>query len=63
MARGLISEVLSLAAECGTSLKAYEVAAQHMAMVEAHAGLTGDISGIYGAIRQESGLRFENQEP
>ena len=63
MARGLISEVLSLATECGTSLRAYEVASQHMAMVEAYAGSTGDISGIYGAIRQESGLRFENQEP
>ena len=62
MARGLASEVLSLATDCGASLKAYEVAGQHMAMVEAHEGPTGDVTGIYGVIRQESGLRFENQE-
>lgn len=31
-----------------------------MEMVKDHAGASGDISGIYGAIRLESGLDFEN---
>ena len=34
-----------------------------MEMVQEHAGLAGDISGIYGAVRVESGLQFENQDP
>ena len=31
-----------------------------MEMVKDHAGASGDISGIYGAVRQESGLEFES---
>ena len=32
-----------------------------MKVVKKYAGLAGDISGIYGAVRMESGLAFENQ--
>ena len=32
----------------------------HMEMVEKYAGAKGDIAGIYGAVRMESGLKFEN---
>lgn len=59
MAIHLAGQVLGLAAGCGARLKSYEVADQHMKMVHTHAGPKGDISGIYGAVRQESGLPFE----
>ena len=32
----------------------------HMEMVEKYAGAKGDIAGIYGVVRMESGLKFEN---
>ncbi|KAI4191318.1 MAG: hypothetical protein LQ348_003539 [Seirophora lacunosa] len=62
MARHLAGEVLALAAASGTKLKAYEAGYKHMEMVQSHAGEKGDISGIYGAVRQESGLAYENSE-
>ena len=54
------SIVLRLSQESGTSLKSYEEGIKHMEMVKDHAGASGDISGIYGAVRQESGLEFES---
>lgn len=60
MARHLAGEVLALAAASGTKLNAYENGYKHMEMVRSHAGAKGDISGIYGAVRQESGLAYEN---
>jgi len=59
MALHLAGQVLGLAAGCGAKLPAYEVANQHMRMVKTHVGSKGDISGIYGALRQESALPFE----
>ncbi|KAL8731398.1 MAG: hypothetical protein Q9181_004326 [Wetmoreana brouardii] len=61
MARHLASEVLALAEASGTQLNAYEAGYKHMEMVRSYAGTKGDISGIYGAVRQESGLAYENQ--
>lgn len=62
-ARSLTSHVLNLAHSSGASVKAYEVAVKHLETVEAHAGAKADISGIYGAVRLESGLPFENKKP
>lgn len=59
-ARVLTAKVLALAKASNVSLKSYEVAVEHLAVAEAHAGREGDITGIYGAIRVESGLPFEN---
>ena len=61
MARHLAGQVLELAGGVGARIKSYEVASKHMEMVEAHLGPKGDISGIYGAVRQESGLAYENK--
>lgn len=61
-ARNLASHVLNLARSSGASVKAYEVAVKHLETVEAHAGAKADISGIYGAVRLESGLPFKNAE-
>jgi hypothetical protein len=41
-------------------LGAFKVAKKHMETVEKHAGAQGDVAGIYGAVRVESGLNFEN---
>lgn len=50
----------SLASASGASMKGLEVADEHMKMVVEHAGDKGDIAGLYGAVRKESGLEFEN---
>jgi len=41
-------------------MRSLEVADSHLAMVKEHMGARGDIAGIYGAVRQASGLKFEN---
>jgi hypothetical protein len=61
-ARVLTSHVLDLAKQSGASVKGYEVALDHLKVVESHAGGAADITGIYGAVRLESGLPFKNGE-
>lgn len=61
-ARDLTSHVLELAKAHGTSLKSYQIAVDHLQTVEAHMGPSSDITGIYGAVRLESELPFENSE-
>ena len=51
---------MSLAKDAGTRLKDLEVADAHLEQVKKHRGEAGDIAGIYGAVRQEAGLKFEN---
>ncbi len=41
-------------------MKAVEVADGHLADVQEHMGSKGDIAGIYGSVRQEASLKFEN---
>ncbi|XMA16284.1 hypothetical protein WAI453_009075 [Rhynchosporium graminicola] len=50
----------ALAKTSGTRMKGVEVADEHLAQVKAHKGASGDIAAIYGAVRQEAGLSFEN---
>lgn len=57
---GLTSNVLDIAKSTGTSLKSYQVAVNHLKDVEDHAGSDAGIMGIYGAVRTESGLSFDN---
>ncbi|KAF2726951.1 6-phosphogluconate dehydrogenase-like protein [Polyplosphaeria fusca] len=57
---GLTSKVQELAHSKGVSLKAYEVAVNHLKDVEAHVGSSGGIFSIYGVVRKEGGLPFEN---
>ena len=58
----LASEILDLGNRSGTLLRAYEQGVEHMKAVQQYAGASGDISRIYGAVRLESGLNFENQK-
>ena len=56
------SEILDLGKRSGTSLRAYQQGVEHMKIVQQYAGASGDISGIYGAVRLESGLSFEKED-
>ena len=62
-ARHLTAQVLELAKANNVSLKSYEVALDHLADVEKNVGPKEDISGIYGAVRMESGMDFHNHGP
>jgi 3-hydroxyisobutyrate dehydrogenase-like beta-hydroxyacid dehydrogenase len=50
-----------LAQKNGCSVPALDVARNHLDAVKDHLGDKGDINSIYGAVRKESGLRFENK--
>lgn len=50
----------SLAEENGVRLGALSVAEQHLKDVKEHVGSKGDVAGIYGAVRKEGGLLYEN---
>ena len=49
---------LSLASASGTKMKAVEVAKAHLEDVKKYRGEKGDLAGIYGAVRVESGLGY-----
>jgi 3-hydroxyisobutyrate dehydrogenase-like beta-hydroxyacid dehydrogenase len=49
-----------LAKASGTQMKSVEVADMHLVAVKERMGEKGDMAGIYGAVRQEAGMRFEN---
>jgi len=51
---------MALAKASGTQLKDVEVAFAHLSQVKDHMGTRGDIASIYGAVRKEGGLKFEN---
>ncbi|KAF2236498.1 NAD(P)-binding protein [Viridothelium virens] len=56
----LAAHVLEAARESGAHLPAYEVAVKHLTAVRDRTGATEDISGIYGVVRLESGLRYSD---
>jgi 3-hydroxyisobutyrate dehydrogenase-like beta-hydroxyacid dehydrogenase len=60
LARKDARHAMALAKAAGTRLKDVEVGEAHLEMVKKHKGEAGDIAGIYGAVRQEAGLKFEN---
>lgn len=51
----------SIAEAAGTRMRNVERADAHLAQLKEHAGELGDIAGIYGAVRKEAGLKFENE--
>jgi len=60
LARKDAKHAMALAKASGTRLKDVEVADAHLEIVKKHRGEAGDIASIYGAVRQEAGLKFEN---
>ena len=51
----------SLADKAGVQMRALDAAGKHLQDVVDYAGDKRDIAGVYGAVRQEAGLKFENQ--
>lgn len=60
LARKDARHAMDLAKSSGTQLKALEVADAHLVKVKEHMGARGDNSSIYGVVREEGGLKFEN---
>lgn len=60
LARKDARHAMDLAKTSGAEMKAVKVADGHLAEVKEHVGARGDIAGIYGAVRKEAGLKFEN---
>ncbi|TVY44621.1 putative oxidoreductase [Lachnellula subtilissima] len=58
-ALSLSAHISSNAERLGVSLKAYDVTREHLRKAKKYAGGNGDILGIYGAVRLESGLPYE----
>ena len=61
LARKDARHAMDLAERNGMRLHAVEVADAHLAKVEEEKGEKGDLAGIFGAVRMESGLPFGNQ--
>jgi 3-hydroxyisobutyrate dehydrogenase-like beta-hydroxyacid dehydrogenase len=60
LARKDARHAMELASSSGVKMGVVEVADKHLAKVKEHMGERGDISSIYGAVRKENGLDFEN---
>lgn len=60
LARKDARHAMDLAKQNGTSMKITQVADAHLEAVKEHMGARGDISSIYGAVRKEGNLKFEN---
>lgn len=60
LARKDAGHAMKLAEGAGTRMKIVEVADGHLELVKGYKGESGDIAAIYGAVRQEAGLEFEN---
>jgi 3-hydroxyisobutyrate dehydrogenase-like beta-hydroxyacid dehydrogenase len=60
LARKDARHAMSIAERSGTRMRGLEIADGYLTAVKEHAGERGDVAGMYGAVRQESGLKFEN---
>lgn len=54
------THALDLAGASGAKMKSVEVALEHLKAVKEEKGVKGDLPGIYGAVRKESGLSYDN---
>ncbi|KAI9800849.1 MAG: hypothetical protein M1825_003632 [Sarcosagium campestre] len=55
------NHALSIADSSGARIRSTEMATEHLQDVKKTQGAKGDIAGIYGVVRQESGLPYENK--
>jgi 3-hydroxyisobutyrate dehydrogenase-like beta-hydroxyacid dehydrogenase len=62
LARKDLRHAASLASAAGMRLRSVEVTDAYLQEVKAEKGEKGDIAAVYGAIRKESGLPFENEQ-
>ncbi|KAF2718213.1 hypothetical protein K431DRAFT_287835 [Polychaeton citri CBS 116435] len=59
LARKDIRHALNLADNVGVKMRGLEVADEHLKAVQEHQGEKGDVASIYGAVRKESGMKYE----
>ncbi|KAF4463219.1 gamma hydroxybutyrate dehydrogenase [Fusarium albosuccineum] len=59
LARKDAGHAISLAKSVGARLHNVEIADAHLAAAKEHVGAKVDMTGIYGAVRKEGGLKFE----
>ena len=60
LARKDVKHALALAEASETKMKGAEIASAHLEDVQKQKGSKGDLAGVYGAVRVESGLVYEN---
>lgn len=60
LARKDLRHAVSLTAGAGMEMPLAETADRHLVRVKERSGEKGDIAGIYGVVREEAGLNFEN---
>ncbi|CAK7211875.1 hypothetical protein SBRCBS47491_001271 [Sporothrix bragantina] len=60
LARKDIGYALRYGEQTGVQLQNARTADAHLVQVKEHDGETGDVAAIYGAVRQEAGLPYEN---
>ncbi|KAL4902299.1 hypothetical protein BDW74DRAFT_169532 [Aspergillus multicolor] len=60
LARKDARHAMDMAGRVGARMKGVELADGCMAKAKEHMGERGDVAGIYGAVRQEAGMEFEN---
>jgi len=61
LARKDAKHAINLAEASGCRVRQVELADSYLQTVKEHMGEKGDIAGIYGAAREQGGLKFENQ--
>jgi 3-hydroxyisobutyrate dehydrogenase-like beta-hydroxyacid dehydrogenase len=61
LARKDARHAMNLAKENGCRMRQVEVADEYLKVVKEHKGEKGDIAGIYGAVRVQGGLKYDNQ--
>ncbi|KAK0641626.1 NAD binding domain of 6-phosphogluconate dehydrogenase-domain-containing protein [Cercophora newfieldiana] len=61
LARKDARHAMSLAKAAGAPVPNTELADSHLVKVKEHAGELGDFAGIYGVVRKEAGLPYENK--
>lgn len=62
LARKDANHAIKLAADVGVDMKICKAAEHHLNMVKEEVGVNGDFPAIYGAVRKESGLKFDNRK-
>ena len=61
LARKDARHAMKLAEQSGCRMRQVEVANEYLKVVKEEKGEKGDIAGIYGAVRKQGGLPFDNQ--
>jgi 3-hydroxyisobutyrate dehydrogenase-like beta-hydroxyacid dehydrogenase len=59
LARKDLRHAMDLANDAGMRLRSVEVTDEYLKELKAHSGVKGDVAAVYGAIREDSGLKFE----